>query len=175
MKMPRKLPIIFSGVMVRALLAGRKTMTRRLALTPNDNPSTWQRIQAGDMLWARESFRIDQGVACYAADCADAIRALHVWAPSIHLPRFRSRLTLIVTAKRTERLQNITKADVLAEGISERNGTSLSDVFTGWHEPFAALWDSLHTDERCNWSANPEVVAISFSVQKRNIDVEPSR
>ena len=194
-------PIIFSGPMVQALLAGRKTQTRRVAwgkerrlvkdaehydvlgwswredagdgLYYGAPPSLWQRVQPGDRLWVRETHYVwvahqapaGGSVILYRADTPYAPTA---WTPSIHMPRWASRLTLVVTATRIERLQEITKADVAAEGITEREGKSLAGVVAGWHEPFADLWDSLHGDG--SWDANPAVVVVTFTVHQSNAD-----
>jgi len=64
-----------------------------------------------------------------------------------------------------QRLQGISKADVIAEGITERDTFSILDV---WHEPFDALWDSINGPGA--WDANPFVVALTFAVERRNID-----
>lgn len=93
------------------------------------------------------------------------------WKPGIHMPRWVSRLTLHVTNIRVERLQDISKVDVVAEGVSERDGQPLTEIVAGWHEPFAALWDSINGErDGASWSANPWIVAITFRPELRNID-----
>lgn len=173
-----------------------KTMTRRLAWERDGNPRSswshkptrWQRVKAGDRLWVRENLTcVGSGTWRYAADNAGITMALSdpracqmiAWAhheergsvPSIHMPRWASRLTLIVTETKTERLQDISKADVMAEGIRERNGLPLAGVHAGWHEPFAQLWENLHGAGA--WSDNPEVVAVRFGPHLCNIDAMP--
>ena len=82
------------------------------------------------------------------------------------MPRSRSRLTLIVTDLRVQRLQDITLGDICAEGLA----TSIYDFkpiqrgFDAW----IALWDSINGAGA--WEANPWVVAVSFDVIKGNID-----
>lgn len=147
-------PIIFSSPMVRALLAGTKTQTRRL-LKPQpgdmDRPfamedGTWHvtdsrgcnmsplpvRYAVGDRLWVREAFI---GARGYDDDppsrfgnkpiwyCADGAPDREKWwhlsnrlRPSIHMPRWASRLTLTVTEVRVQRLQEISEEDAIAEG-----------------------------------------------------------
>ncbi|MEA3044525.1 MAG: hypothetical protein QOH47_2363 [Sphingomonadales bacterium] len=150
-------PIIFSAAMVRALLDGRKTQTRRLATSP------LRRCEVGDRLWVRESFFVmsdDYGwedyvlrqcsqpdrTLGYCADQSDGPmvddqdwepprntkREVHglkgdddteAWTligdmPSIYMPRWASRLTLIVEAVRVEALQAITEADAIREGVT---------------------------------------------------------
>lgn len=224
--MSKDIPIIFSGPMVRALLEGRKTMTRRI-LKPqpvpfliDDKPCevgvlhvegdprprltlgrvvTRQEIRyaIGDRLWVRESALYwiwnkgpDQGkrdkVAAYAAD-GYQFEAGEKWTPSIHMERRFSRLTLIVTGVKVERLQAITDADAEAEGIVEDDGSE-PDI---WYVPgaaradwkiqmssrpapvFRSLWIALHGADA--WNANPFVVAISFRVIKANIDAAEAR
>jgi hypothetical protein len=100
---------------------------------------------------------------------------------SMHMPRWASRLTLIVTATKFERLQVISPEDCLAEGIPPITDTAawtrpipkepnLPAIYGG---AFCKLWCSLHGGE--SWSDNPEVVAISFSVVKANIDAPEAR
>ncbi|MEA2989299.1 MAG: hypothetical protein QOG83_2010, partial [Alphaproteobacteria bacterium] len=121
----RDIPIIFSAPMVRALLDGRKTMTRRLAWSLPGKagrrakrkdqwpagmwPSSWQNRCPGDRLWVRETWAHvpvnPHGWigAIYAADgeeaedsVADTWEFMGKWRPSTHMPRWASRLTLIV-------------------------------------------------------------------------------
>lgn len=138
----------------------------------------------GDLLWVRETWQV-RGLAHgrpiaetrIAAKSAFHYRATDngawkaywgPWRTPLHMPRWASRLTLLVTDVRVQRLQNISKEDVLAEGITERGGVPLTGVVTGWHEPFAALWDKLHGDGA--WDANPWLVALTFKIHKANID-----
>jgi hypothetical protein len=118
-------PILFSGPMVKALLDGRKTQTRRI-LKPQ--PLGWgepkPRFAKGDRLWVRESFRVREGgTICEAGggqmDYVDTEivyrasdgRQFGRWKPGIHMPRAYSRLTLTVTDVRVQRLQEISEAD----------------------------------------------------------------
>lgn len=223
-------PIIFSAPMVRALLEGRKTMTRRLAwkrnqaLVPADNawawrkdgwlvsaaddtdtclawrnePSPWQRVQPGDRLWVRESVQAEDhdeedivGVRYLADDLWCPLPDADEWrerqyvlrcyrsadpdldaykaVPAIHMPRWVSRLTLTVTAVRAERLQDISEADAVAEGVPftelPQGRTTPDPLHRG---QFADLWNSLHGPAA--WEANPEVVVLTFTVRKGNID-----
>jgi len=170
-------PIIFSGPMVLALLAGRKTMTRRLVTSP------LSKCQIGDRLWVREAayYTIDQGthkpakVEGFFADGKN--RYKHNFTvesrPSIHMPRWASRITLVVTGTKIERLQDISESDVQAEGFERLEGLQgpcdveevHRDAGRDW---FSDLWVSLHGVD--SWRSNPEVVAISFRVEKINID-----
>lgn len=211
-------PVIFSAPMVRALLTGRKTQTRRLAVTTRDvivtademaslekrgwqaidgandsttiaRPSPWQKVIIGDRLWVRESCRTHEPVRgnCdwvvrYQAD-PDYLRlpeGFGTWdckvRPAIHMPRCASRLTLVVTDVRRHPLQDITEADAIAEGAArlahDGEGTFYQSD-TGSHRcGFAGLWDHLHGARA--WNANPEVVALTFTVHRSNIDAMPA-
>jgi hypothetical protein len=102
---------------------------------------------------------------------------------SMHMPRWASRLTLIVTATKIERLQSISDDDCFAEGLvpfGERDPDGR--IFKNPIRPnegglgvwaFGELWKHLHGEE--SWNANPEVVALSFTVIKTNIDAPEAR
>ena len=98
------------------------------------------------------------------------------------MPRWASRLTLAVTDVRVQRLQDISEVDAQAEGIERmKTGRGYYDptvskamVRAGvWHrkasQAFEALWESLNAN-RAPWGSNPWVVALSFTVQRGNID-----
>jgi hypothetical protein len=179
------LPIIFSAPMVLALLDGRKTQTRRIP-TP-----TWRKLAPGDRLYVRENFarvpasayRMSDGVqqtidptdpdfaVIYAAGWE---RSAPKWKPCIHLPRWASRLTLVVTATKMEPLQAISEDDAKAEGIGE---PYLGDGDPPFEEPgqmisrwqqYRNLWNKLHGAG--SWDTNPEVIALTFTAHKVNID-----
>ncbi len=191
-------PILFSGPMVRALLAGQKTQTRRL-LAPFEVP----RFVAGDRLWVREDWRA--GVGYDGARARDIAPVSRIWFPadktvdpragktarhSIYMPRWASRLTLTVTEVRVQRLQEISEEDARAEGMHSWQHDELGTLWShsvpgqrvrsttvvspaGWERPTSAflnLWDSLHG--RDAWDANPWVVALTFTTERRNIDAQ---
>ena len=130
--------------------------------------------QPGDRLWVREA-HMDLG-ACvlYRADPgAEAERAVVAprqgWASPIHMPRCASRITLEVTGVRVERLQNISEADALAEGITPKwePGCSgrLMEALGGFSfrpaaSAYAELWEQINGPN--SWDANPWVWAIEF-------------
>lgn len=145
-------PILFSGPMVRALLEGRKTQTRR-SLRPEhvgrllaDDQSSGHEFcpygQPGDRLWVRETWAParngDTGkvVAIYRADWTangspegpsyDA--TWKGWKPSIHMSRWASRLTLEVTEVRVQRLQEISEEDARSEGVGESLVSGFTDA-----------------------------------------------
>jgi hypothetical protein len=169
-------PIIFSAPMVRALLAGRKTQTRRLATSP------LRRCEVGDRLYVREAalywWRAGDGqrdkVAAFAADSYE-LEAGERWTPSIHMPREFSRLTLIVEDMKVEPLLSIDLRGLCGEGVYQRRGSKLwwIDETNGCFDPdiaFAHLWDALHTKPGERWGDNPQVVALTFRVVHGNID-----
>lgn len=141
-------PIIFSVPMIRALLEGRKSQTRRMAwklwrdpdMRDEMRPSKWQRVQPGDRLWVRESgvqlgnatddgrerdgyevcgFRYtSDGSTIYLPGKFEG-HDYEASRPSIHMLRWASRLTLTVIAVRVERLQDISEEDARAEGMAD--------------------------------------------------------
>lgn len=136
----REKPILFKPEMVRAILSGQKTQTRRLH---KGKPS---RIEVGDILWVRETFcELDKhhwndptlrreaienrygyprvNAFAYKAECGRESERCreelgYRWKPSIHMPRVAARLFLQVTAVRSESLHDITEADAIAEGMN---------------------------------------------------------
>jgi hypothetical protein len=167
--------------MVRALLDGRKTQTRRLAHQP------WLSAQPLDRLWVREAHRFtpsgDQrgptrcGPVFYEADQHWFMGQVYPKGrlrPSIHMPRWASRLTLTVTEVRRQQLQEITEEDARAEGMpitwdGKPYDPPASDPWQGYGRYcFSSLWSELHGPG--SWDANPEVIALTFTVARQNID-----
>ncbi len=161
--------------MIRALLNGRKSQTRRIIKS--------FRYEVGDRLWVRESFAIaPDGLPVFAADdfkrgtieAADIYEAGIKCKPSIHMPRWASRLTLIVTDVRVQRLQEIGEEDAWAEGVwncGEKDGGQ--SIEGEGCDLFRNLWQSIHGIK--SWDTNPWVAAISFTVEKANIDALTNR
>ena len=177
--------------MVRALLDGRKTMTRRRAkrefVKASESkdgrailvPSAWARVQPGDRLWVRETWARTSITPIVSTienpwvvfrECDNRCDYGGPWRSPIHLARKDSRLTLVITATKIERLQTITKADALAEGI---DGLWLvqNHVPPPRKSSFRDLWDDLHGAG--SWDANSEVVALTFAVHKCKINAMP--
>lgn len=249
-------PILFSSSMIRAILDGRKTQTRRIIrpvgrmghwpmyptytngkpdgstsnphftdLTDENNGTPLyvgcSRICPRDQLWTRETWahyqtvnhirkshggafsEVSDGLAGYRADGHDTINDFrdHVrlmsdcdleaieingdrWRPSIHMPRWASRITLLVTDVRVQRLQDISEADAIAEGIDRalepadyygrqrvRFCSLTGDNFVWRHSAIAAyrdLWQSINGPG--SWDENPFVAAYSFDPIFANID-----
>lgn len=209
--------IIFSAPMVRALLEGRKTQTRRLLglrgfkgfseFGPSDTPGydwhfrradkCWCDFRhadlplpyaAGDRLYVREAWSVrgrytDVVEVGYRASAtrahtefveqwpvAVAVPGKGKWpewpkyGPSIHMPRWASRLWLAVSDVRVQRLQDISEADTIAEGIS-------ADYLEHIHGPdgYRDLWNSLHTKPGTRWEDNPWIYAVTFTVHRGNL------
>jgi hypothetical protein len=238
----REKPILFSGPMVRSILDGKKTQTRRVVKcccntthldrllgdwTLSKPPHKWDgqpmwRVhgrkpidgdwveefqtdvddnasavvscpygQPGDRLWVREAFarplhgdsrrdtpmrswpavyRADVGIDQHF-DCQNY--RMHDsdfrWRPSIHMPRWASRITLEITNVRVERLQEISKADARAEGVEpgcltcgencvDRGGCGYCRP--AYRDSFAYLWTKLNGRE--SWDVNPWVWVVEF-------------
>lgn len=174
MSTPQERPIIFSAPMVRAILDGRKTQTRRVI------KRGWLRCPCGatgDRLWVRETWQKcccvrGDGAVVYKADgayihsladcggegdwCGLADKCGHdnsdwqfkgPWVSPIHMPRWASRILLEVTEVRVQRVQEISDSDVTAEGI---DGPEI-DMWRQWlhrddvhGHAFGVLWDTIN-------------------------------
>lgn len=173
-------PIIFSAPMVRALLVGRKIQTRRLATSP------LRRVEVGDRLYVREAWRTHrvsdelkpsmltgEGRVWFEADRDNCDQHGRL-RPGMHMPRWASRVTLIVEAVRFQQLGEMMEADAIEEGIyCERQQGWTSDGAAWWASPkiaFHQLWNSIHDKPRERWDDNPEIVALTFRVIDQNID-----
>ena len=226
-------PIIFSGQMVRAILDGRKTQTRRV-VKPQPEPASchpkceprvsylgggdwsinwatpkpdgeghpnrfrhpfdgdWRDRDAnspfrcpygatGDRLWVRETHAMIWPDECEPEDIRDCnieYRAdgdpmrlagewpsefrgdpdVPRWRPSIHMPRWASRITLEVVDVRVERLQEITEADAVAEGVYGELGPL--DITA--RPLFGSLWNNINAKRGYSWESNPWVWCVEF-------------
>jgi hypothetical protein len=232
----KKRPILFSGPMVRAILEGRKTQTRRVMKPqPETYEESWTgdcfhihfangkvtsdsgggeratrhlfaekhcRYGApGDKLWVRETWchkADDDGREVYNSEgnfdpsCfhyyADGTTVMSMdadgsyefnkdgsekspWKPSIHMPRWASRITLDVKSVRVERLQDISEEDAMAEGIQIApqfcgigfDGHPVESSRIDWAptDYFEELWESINGTG--SWEQNPWVWVIEFS------------
>ena len=132
-------PILFSAPMVRAILDGKKTMTRRIYKPRFDK---WK---VGDRLWVRETYMLIHGRADYASTCD--IKSYR-WRPSIFMPRKYSRILLEITGIKREALRGISEADAKREGFDNR-------------QDFLSYFEKINPEMK---GQNPEVVAIGFKV-----------
>lgn len=180
--MSNERPILFSAPMVRALLAGAKTQTRR-ALKFNDSGHVvkggrkWHPDDpavliacpyghVGDMLWVRETaafaeFSGGLRLVNYRAT-PDGDPTGVTWRPSIHMPRWASRISLRITNIRVERLQSISEEDAKAEGVKVRDIVYPDEPRSAYSyvEQYRLLWDSINGAG--SWQKNPLVWAITF-------------
>jgi hypothetical protein len=184
-------PILYQGEMVRSILADRKTQTRRVAkLTSNGHvkevgghrrwhPADPEAVlacpygQPGDRLWVRESWAYHlyalsasnhelSGPWVYAADGSTQHRLCDRWRPSIHMPRAASRIMLEITGVRVERLQDISEADAIAEGVMAcaRRVVGLPGGCDSHLCGYRQLWAKING--KGSWAANPLVWVVEF-------------
>lgn len=177
------LPILFSTPMVQAINLGIKTETRRLAVSQRKvlvnggirfekKPSQWTKLRPGDRLYVREGFALvspANDLIIWQADFEAGValgehdRIPPPWTPNLHMPRKISRFTLGVKGVRVEPLHAITEVGSFSEGCAGEFGTR-----NGARDEYIKLWNSLHGAD--SWRENPDVVVISFDVQRCNID-----
>lgn len=170
-------PILFSAPMVRAILAGTKTQTRRVVKPQPAGPWAAPGKTAcpyglpGDRLWVKETIRKTgeypggYSTSEYVADGTPTVADAWPWQRrtlvSIHCPRGLSRITLEVTGVRVERLQDISHADADAEGCRGRRSADPALGFTITpRERFNALWEQING--AASWAANPWVWVVEF-------------
>ncbi|MGE2951341.1 hypothetical protein ACQH8B_01890 [Klebsiella pneumoniae] len=191
--------MIFNGEMVRAILDGRKTQTRRpikwkqtrfTEIGEREDGSKWPWSEdaehacdfwhpcpfgaVGDRIWVREAFRVhsratDVATLVYKASernsWTEQTRRVPVavcnkpatpekWTPSLHMPRWASRILLEITGVRVERLRSMSQDDARAEGVIAASGPMEAGL------AFRELWDSIYGEE--SWKANPWVWVIEF-------------
>jgi hypothetical protein len=202
-------PILFSAPMVRAILSGHKTVTRRvMKVQPVLNGYFWESYGAGwgtgitsvpvmpghslssncpygrigDRLWVREAWQADAQVNAiaprelshgepiqYPADGESRQTGCSMITPgktrpSIHMPRWVSRILLEITAIRVERLQEISLAQVQREGCEVRQfwlfGANQEEAQKIGASVFGGLWSSINGAE--SWNSNPWVWVVEF-------------
>ena len=166
-------PIIFSTEMVRAILEGRKTQTRRVIKPqPEGMDEVYFRDfrrdfggrkcphgQVGDGLWVKEIYYQDPGGGIwYRADNDEWLQDHESWRTPLFMPRWASRITLEITGLRVERLQDITEEDAVTEGLPPREQTGFDTARYRYH----ILWDSLNAKRGYAWDSNPWVWVIEF-------------
>lgn len=212
-------PILFNGEMVRAILDGRKTQTRRLVKGDFNeivNGTPWFEDEEGvsrpinnpfgkpcDRLWVRETwsdaarkfyphsrvvFRasddyLDQHADSCRMEAESAARrnldhapiegcaCEFKWKPSIHMPKWASRITLEITDVRVERLNDISEADAKAEGIGGKDTVTVSEYTTKtYKKAFQIYWDNISKKSwkdkvhpsPFRWKENPWVWVVEF-------------
>jgi hypothetical protein len=184
-------PISFTSEMVRAILDGRKTQTRRVIkptqktewLLCNDwadsfikNPDNFLVMacpygQSGDHLWVRETFAVQPELWAeghglqpihYPATTPKEQIEDYVFKPSIYMPRWASRITLEIVNVRVERVQEITQEDSKAEGIQVPNGNYIFNGVYEYRPLFIELWNSINAKRGYGWDVNPWVWVIGF-------------
>ena len=184
--MSRVLPILFNMKMVRAILDGRKSCTRRIIkpqpqgyfevseepLYIYDTDGKQGKItppyQPGDILYVRETWKqAPNGYYYYESWQRSYIADVTKWKPSIHMPKEAARIWLKVTDVRVERLQEITRLSVQKEGIEvdPKECAGKFDFITELFLLFQKLWDSTikKSDlDSYGWDANPYVWVIEF-------------
>lgn len=188
-------PLFFRPEMVRAILAGRKTRTCRL---------DWRAYERDDLLWVRENVRaeeLDSGLdgVRYLADGAflsvpDSEAGAEAWwrlrhyargegrtVPSVHMPRWASRISLRVVCCAYRLLRDMSRDDAMAEGCLKEScepsaAFPLERGYTLFDGPppkklsphpvgaFAAYWDSLCRKPLFRWRKNPVVQIVWFRV-----------
>ncbi|MGM7903178.1 hypothetical protein [Yersinia enterocolitica] len=128
----------------------------------------------GDQLWVRECFSDLEDFDFFNPSVPDVIPGYWYWAdgnpewgnwtkpkPSIHMPRRASRINLLITGVRVERLNDISEQDARAEGVKAWRGPA--EKLVGGKLAFFELWDSIYGQkEGENWQANPWVWVINF-------------
>lgn len=185
----KECPMLFSASMVRALLDGSKTQTRRI-VKPQPFREDYMAEegvrrqfatlapygQPGNRIWVRETFCLDddghEEWPVFRADGAklpqrQPKRKPARWTPSIHMPRWASRILLEIVSVRVERLNDCSEADALAEGVKAEpcDHVRLSCEEIGCCGPtargmYAALWEQINGAGA--WAANPWVWVIEF-------------
>lgn len=193
--------MIFNSEMVRAILDGRKTQTRRImapqpaddierGIFPNPEVIGWKSSRRhkhgsttahfcpygkpGDRIWVREAFRVhsratDVATLVYKASernswteqthrvpvaVCNKPATPEKWTPSLHMPRWASRILLEITDVRVERLRSMSQDDARAEGVIAASGPMEAGL------AFRELWDSIYGEE--GWKSNPWVWVIEF-------------
>lgn len=184
--------MIFNAEMVRAILSGQKTQTRRPVKFPHIDRDAMCELSGnelagelsagnyrnspfgaiGDRIWVRETWAEAGGNApelqLYRASYPDHVPSRYEnlkpleeirWTPSIHMPRWASRILLEITNVRVERLKDISEEDAKAEGVSPPART-ITPPEAVYRVGFGELWRSIYGDE--NWEKNPWVWVIEL-------------
>jgi hypothetical protein len=181
-------PILFSGPMVKAILEGRKTQTRRVLKSPDPccyDPRPFpKQYEVGMRLWVRETWQpiwkeynkppasthepegwnINYVATGGVKEYHDEDRGItYRCIPSIFMPRWASRITLEVVNVRVERIQEISHDDVLCEGTPlEGQFAPRKQQLTIPQIVFSHRWDALNGKRGFGWEKNPWVWVVEF-------------
>ena len=176
--------------MVRAIISGKKTQTRRvikpqpiyfahggqLAFADKHSHPHFdhkrgikQPYEVGDLLWVREAWASSKQAvgpeeACYVYRATDPDWSEFQgwrWKPSIFMPKKASRLHLMVTGVRVERLHSISEEDAKAEGVDP---DAVIPFFMSHKETFMILWDDINKKRGYGWDTNPWVWVVDFEL-----------
>ena len=166
----------------------------------NDGFKSCSPYKVGDLIWVRETFKVEEntyhdldGQYCLVYRADEGVKLVNPtidnndylanaalkkgFTPSIHMPKHASRLTLVVTSVRVEKIQNLSDDEAVKEGmpsISEAQDMALKAGMNWYQKPaiwFKSLWDRLYG----NWNENPWVWVVEFEVIQSNIDEVDSK
>ncbi|HFF1487658.1 TPA: hypothetical protein ACGBED_004031 [Escherichia coli] len=178
--------MIFNDEMVRAILGGNKTQTRRIVEEKFYGRAVAAELlakhcpygQPGDRIWVRETYRVhgkatDVATLVYLASVRNSwTEQTHrvpvevcnkpvseKWTPSIHMPRWASRILLEITDVRVERLHDMSEADAKAEGATPAT-YKITPPEAVYRVGFGDIWRSIYGQD--NWLSNPLVWVIEF-------------
>lgn len=218
-RIEKERPILFSAPMVRSILDGSKTQTRRIIKAPkekgNSRPYIFEidRVEKNDRynspfpgidvdwilcapresgrqqgincpygsrgtyLWVRETWGLfstepedgpEHAIIFYrASDGWKHELRYQKWKPSIHMPRWASRITIEVESVRVERLIDISEKDAMAEGVqrieygpNEIGGIQVHPHTSSYRDAFKELWEVINGPS--SWEVNPWVWVLTF-------------
>ncbi|EJC2733783.1 TPA: hypothetical protein OUI98_003647 [Escherichia coli] len=178
--------MIFNDEMVRAILGGNKTQTRRIVEEKFYGRAVAAELlakhcpygQPGDRIWVRETYRVhgkatDVATLVYCASVRNSwTEQTHrvpvevcnkpvseKWTPSIHMPRWASRILLEITDVRVERLHDMSEEDAKAEGATPAT-YKITPSEAVYRVGFGDIWRSIYGQD--NWLSNPLVWVIEF-------------
>ncbi len=186
-------PILFSTEMVRAILEGRKTQTRRIIKGPgeinrNDYNNHWPFVrteegyeekpcpygEVGNLLWVRETFiKSEYATDLYYYKTDKGVSGK--WKPSIHMPKSAARIWLEITNVRCERLNEISEQDAISEGIEQTEDKAFGKVWANYgklYKDALFYYNPIHSfaslweniNGEVSWRLNPWVWVIEFKL-----------
>lgn len=182
-------PILFSTPEVQMTLAGHKTQMRQMMkpqppfgfemwekngrwhiyseypLADPKSKRPWgyeiePKYKPGDVLYVREKWAVNYGGYNYFADLPQKMAEYYQWHPSVHMPRKAARIFLQVADVRAERLQDITEAGAISEGLRIGIG---GEPYLSCRDAYHAHWDNLNKKRDYGWDTNPWVWVYTFA------------